>query len=63
MACWCLVSDHRYRFDVLGTAINSIGCRSKRVFIDAGWLHGLFSRSRFGHSDGDDVQRIASLIP
>ena len=45
----------------LGTAIDAVGDRPTGIFIDAGGLLGVFCRRWFGHGDGDDFERIASL--
>ena len=55
---WCVV--------LLGLAaavllIYAVGDRPTGIFIDAGGLLGVFCRRWFGHGDGDDFERIASL--
>ena len=45
----------------VGTAIDAVGYRSTGIFVDARGLLGVFSRGWFGHGDGDDFERIASL--
>ena len=48
-------------FAGVGTAIDAVGYRPTRIFVDACGLLGVFSCRWFGHGDGDDFERIASL--
>ena len=61
LACGNRVGGGGDCFAGLGTAIDAVGDRSTGIFVNARGLLGVFSRRWFGHCDGDDFQRIASL--
>ena len=61
IACGNRVGCGGDRIAGLGTSIDAVGDRPTGVFVDARGLHGVFSCRWFGHGDGDDVERIASL--
>ena len=61
LACGSRVGGGGDCFAGLGTAIDAVGDRPTGIFVDARGLLGVFSRYWFGHGDGDDSERIASL--
>ncbi len=48
-------------FGGVGPATHAVGDRSAGIFVDACGLLGVFSGRWFGHGDGNDSERIASL--